>query len=154
MRAVRTVPLQRLFQLGTSLVGKVRQLAVALLRRTPYARLRPGLELFEDEDGEVLAAVSLARPLFPRPPGPAARAGERPFATLADLQTATAGAGTGGRRRHPAVTAWACGPSCWRASGLARLGVGDLSGVGRRDPGAHRCWRAALLGLPPAGPRR
>jgi hypothetical protein len=88
--AVRTVPLVQLFRLGTSLIGKVRKLAVTLQKGTPFARLAPGIELFEPEDAEVLEAVTRLRPLYPRrldqPPMP----GQRPFASLLDLSRATA----------------------------------------------------------------
>jgi hypothetical protein len=88
--AVRSVPLVRMFQVGVSLVGKVRRLGLALGKETPFARLRVSGQLFESEDAEVIAAVTRLRPLFPRrlesPPGP----GERPFASLADVAAATA----------------------------------------------------------------
>ncbi len=87
--AVRGVPLQTLHRLGVSLTGKLRRLAVALVRKNPFAPLRPTIDIFEAEDAEVLASLSRLRPLFPRlledPPAP----GERPFATLADLAAAT-----------------------------------------------------------------
>jgi len=51
--------------------------------------LRPAIDIFEPEDGETLACLSRTRPAFPKaldtPPAP----GERPFASLADLATAT-----------------------------------------------------------------
>ena len=79
-----------LHRLGVSLIGKVRRLALALLRKNPFAVLRPVIDIFEAEDGEILASLGRTRPLFPRlldtPPAP----GERPFATLADLAAATA----------------------------------------------------------------
>jgi hypothetical protein len=94
VRAVRTVPLLRLHQLGSSLVAKLRKLAVALVKQSPYAPLRPRVDLFEDEDREVIAACRRTRPLFPRrlddPQGGATglpgTTGERPFASLADIQ--------------------------------------------------------------------
>lgn len=89
--AVRTVPLVRLFQTGASLLGKLRRVGLALRREGPFARLAPGIRLFEPEDDQVLAAVTRLRPMFPRcldtPPAP----GERPFAGLADLAAAGAG---------------------------------------------------------------
>ena len=88
--AVRSVPLLRLFQLGVSVIGKVRRLALSLGKQTPFARLEIPGHLFEVEDAEVIAAVTRLRPLFPRrlesPPSP----GERPFASLADIALATA----------------------------------------------------------------
>jgi hypothetical protein len=90
VKAVRTVPLVRLFQLGVSLTGKLRRLAETLRKKTPFAQLRPPVDLFELEDSEVLTACSRLRPMFPRsleqPPAP----GERPFAGLGDLALATA----------------------------------------------------------------
>jgi len=87
--AVRTVPLLKLHRLGVSLIGKLRRLATALLRKNPFAVLRPALDIFESEDGEILASFTKSRPAFPRvldvPPSP----GERSFATLADIATAT-----------------------------------------------------------------
>ncbi len=89
VRAVRSIPLVRLHQLGASLIGKLRKLAETLKKRTPFARLTPPLELWEMEDAEILAATGRLRPMFPRsletPPAP----GERPFASLADLALAT-----------------------------------------------------------------
>ncbi|HEY0711782.1 MAG TPA: DUF6178 family protein, partial [Polyangia bacterium] len=90
VRAVRSVPLVRLFQLGVSLTGKIRKVAHTLLRKTPFAAHQPPLDLFEPEDGEVLTACARLRPLFPRvleqPPAP----GERPFGSLSDVALATA----------------------------------------------------------------
>ena len=87
--AVRQVPLIKLFRLGVSLVGKLHRLARSLLRDNPFAKLRPEVDLWELEDAEVLAALAKLRPLFPRlldqPPG----MGERPFACLRDVATAT-----------------------------------------------------------------
>jgi hypothetical protein len=87
--AIRGVPLVTLHRLGVSLTGKLRRLALALLRKNPFAALRPAIDIFEPEDKDALVPLSRLRPLFPRiledPPAP----GERPFATLADLATAT-----------------------------------------------------------------
>jgi hypothetical protein len=95
VRAVRTVPLLRLHQLGASLTAKLRKLAVALVKQSPYASLRPALDLYEDEDREVIDACRRARPLFPRrlddpDAGGGGASGERPFASLADIQRASA----------------------------------------------------------------
>ncbi len=88
--AVQTVPLSRLFQLGVSLIGKVRRLAVTLTRKTPFSHLAPDLNLFPATEAEVLAACLHPRAMFPRvldtPPAP----GERPFGSLLDLRMATA----------------------------------------------------------------
>ena len=89
VRAVRTVPLVRLFQLGTSLIGKIRRLATTLRRRNPFAHLLPELDIFEPEHAEVLAAATRLRPLFPRLLDQPPQAGERPFAALADLRRAS-----------------------------------------------------------------
>ncbi len=91
--AVRTVPLIKLHRLGVSLIGKLRRLATALVGKNPFAVLRPTIDIFEPEDGEILTCLSRARPAFPRsldaPPAP----GERPFGSLADLATATLAVG-------------------------------------------------------------
>jgi hypothetical protein len=91
--AVRTVPLLKLHRLGVSLIGKLRRLAISLLGKNPFAVLRPALDVFEPEDGEILACLSRTRPAFPRvldtPPAP----GERPFASLADIAAATLAVG-------------------------------------------------------------
>ena len=88
VEAVRTVALVRLFRLGVSLVGKVRQLALALERHGPFAALGP--TLFEQADATVIDAVTRRRPAFPRLLDDAPRTGERPFASMADIARATA----------------------------------------------------------------
>jgi hypothetical protein len=91
--AVRTVPLLKLHRLGVSLIGKLRRLATALVGKNPFAVLRPTIDIFEPEDGEILASLSRTRPAFPKaidtPPAP----GERPFASLADIALATLAVG-------------------------------------------------------------
>ena len=91
--AVRTVPLIKLHRLGVSLIGKLRRLTTALVGKNPFAVLRPAVDIFEPEDGEILASLTRTRPAFPRaldtPPAP----GERPFASLADLAVATLAVG-------------------------------------------------------------
>ena len=91
--AVRTVPLLKLHRLGVSLIGKLRWLATALVGKNPFAVLRPAVDIFEPEDGEILASLTRTRPAFPRaldtPPAP----GERPFASLTDLAVATLAVG-------------------------------------------------------------
>lgn len=90
VEAVRGVPMLRLFQLGTSVVGKVKKLALALTRGTPFAKMTPPLSLFEPDDDAILDPLTRLRPLFPKrlddPPAP----GERPFASLADVAIAGA----------------------------------------------------------------
>jgi hypothetical protein len=88
--AVRTVPMMRLFQVGVSVIGKVRRLAVSLTRETPFARLGTGAHFFEAEDAEVIASVMRLRPLFPRRLESPPAAGERPFGSLLDVALATA----------------------------------------------------------------
>lgn len=91
--AVRTVPLLKLHRLGVSLIGKLRRLATSLVGKNPFAVLRPTVDIFEPEDGEILASLSRTRPAFPKaldtPPAP----GERPFASLADIALATLAVG-------------------------------------------------------------
>jgi Family of unknown function (DUF6178) len=88
VEAVRTVPVMRLFRLGTSLIDKVKRLATTLRRKGPYAVT--GRDLAEPEDSMVLEALTRRRPTFPgildQPP----IAGERPFRALGDLVRATA----------------------------------------------------------------
>jgi hypothetical protein len=88
--AVRRVPLIKLFRLGVSLVGKLHRLARSLLRDSPFAALRPEVDLWEPDDAEVLAALTKLRPVFPRLLDQPPSAGERPFACLHDVATATA----------------------------------------------------------------
>lgn len=87
--AVRTIPLVKLHRLGASLIGKLRRLALALRRGNPYAALAPALDIFETDDSHVLASLTKEHPLFPRLLDDPPAAGERPFASLADLATAT-----------------------------------------------------------------
>ncbi|HET6282809.1 MAG TPA: DUF6178 family protein [Polyangia bacterium] len=89
--AVRTVPLVRLFRLGVSLIGKVRTLALALKRHGPFAG--SGQNLFEPEDATVIDAVTRLRPVFPRLLDDAAKSGERPFSSMADIARVTAAVG-------------------------------------------------------------
>jgi len=91
--AIRTVPLIKLHRLGVSVIGKLRRLATALVGKNPFAELRPAVDIFEPEDGEILASLTRTRPAFPRvldtPPAP----GERPFGSLADIALATLAVG-------------------------------------------------------------
>jgi hypothetical protein len=87
VEAVRTVPVVRLFRLGVSLIGKVKQLARALERKGPFAALGPGL--FEDPDAAVIEAVTRPRPAFPSLLDDPPKAAERPFASMADVARAT-----------------------------------------------------------------
>ena len=87
IEAVRTVPVLRLFRLGVSLIGKVKQLARTLERKGPYAALGAGL--FEDTDATVIEAVTRLRPAFPAILDDPPRAAERPFASMADVAHAT-----------------------------------------------------------------
>lgn len=87
--AVRSVPMVTLHRLGTSLVGKLGRLASTLLTKNPFAVLRPGLDVFETEDGEALASLGRVRPLFPRILDQPPASGERPLASLADIALGT-----------------------------------------------------------------
>jgi hypothetical protein len=87
--AVRTVPVMRLFRLGVSLIGKVRALGHALVRRGPFAALAH-LDLVEEPEATVLAALSKSRPLFSSLLDDPPSAGERPFESLADIARVTA----------------------------------------------------------------
>jgi hypothetical protein len=87
--AVRGVPLSTLHRLGVSLTGKLRRLATALVRKNPFAPLRPAIDIFEAEDAEILASLTKSRPRLPRILDTPPASGERPFATLADIATAT-----------------------------------------------------------------
>ncbi len=87
--AVRTVPLLKLHRLGVSLIGKLRRLATSLVGKNPFAVLRPAIDIFEPEDGDILACLSRTRPAYPRALDAPPALGERPFGSLADLATAT-----------------------------------------------------------------
>ena len=87
--AVQTVPLVKLHRLGASLIGKLRRLALALRRGNPFASLAPALDIFEDDDSQVLQSLTRRQPLFPRLLDNPPAAGERRFTSLADLATAT-----------------------------------------------------------------
>jgi hypothetical protein len=86
--ALRTIPLGRLFRLGVSLVGKVKQLALTLRREGPFGKR--GFDLAETDDATVLEAVTRLRPMFPRVLDAPPAGGERPFRRLADLARAAA----------------------------------------------------------------
>jgi hypothetical protein len=68
--ALRTIPLVRLFRAGVTMIGKVRRLALALVRGGPFGR--QGLTLAEADDAAVLEALTRARPAVPAHPRPAA----------------------------------------------------------------------------------
>jgi hypothetical protein len=86
--ALRSVPLGRLFRLGVSLIGKVKQLALALRGEGPFGKR--GFDLAESDDAVVLEAVTRLRPMFPRLLEARPAAGERPFRSLGDLARAAA----------------------------------------------------------------
>jgi uncharacterized protein DUF6178 len=88
VKALRAIPLSRVFRLGVSLVGKVKRLAWALRRQGPFGAR--GLALAEPDDVAVLEALTRLRPVFPRVLDEPPAAGERPFRTLGDLARATA----------------------------------------------------------------
>jgi hypothetical protein len=148
--AVRTIPLVKLFRVATSLVGKVRRLALALLRQSPFAAV-PELDLFEAEDADVLEAVTRPRPLFPRRLDAPPATGARPFSSMADVARATAAVeragatlallmGLGVRPEHLGAGAW------------ERLGVRDPKAL---DAGllARTALALAWLDKPHAPPR-
>lgn len=87
--AVRSLPVVRLFQLGTSLLGKLGKLARSLLKKNPFTAKYAALDLFDVEDSQVLESLARLRPLFPCVLDVPPAGGERPFATLADLAIAT-----------------------------------------------------------------
>lgn len=88
--AVRTVAPERLFRLGVSLVGKLRELARTLVRRGPFAALAGGgRSLVEEPEATVLDAVDRLRPLYPRVLDDPPTGDVRPFGTLADVARAT-----------------------------------------------------------------
>ena len=87
--AVRNIPLIKLHRLGVSLVGKLRRLALALVRGNPFAALRPAVDIFESDDADILASLTRLRPLYPRLLDTPPAHGTRTFATLADIATAT-----------------------------------------------------------------
>jgi hypothetical protein len=86
--ALSKVPLPRVFRLGYTLTARVRALALALGREGPFGPT--GVTLLEPEDTAVIDAVSRPRPLYPRLLDDPPKAGERPFASLADVARATA----------------------------------------------------------------
>ncbi len=87
---LRGLSLPLLFRVGVSLTGKLRKLARSLETRSPFARLRPQVDLWEPEDAEVLHAVGRLCPMFPRLLDAPPEAGVRPFGKLADLGKASA----------------------------------------------------------------
>ncbi len=114
--ALRTIPLVKLFRLGVSLIGKVRGLALALVRKGPFAAR--GRALAEPVDSAVLDAITRLRPLFPRLLDTPPAAGERPFRSLADLARATA-----------AVERAAAAQAMLRALGVTPADVSSDSGA-------------------------
>jgi hypothetical protein len=144
--AVQTVPLLRLFQLGVSLIGKVRRLAVTLTRKTPFSHLAPEVSLFELADADLLAACARLRPMFPRSLESPPAAGERPFGSLDDLRLATAALeriGTG----VAWLLAFGVRPEDLVPEKLAALGVTDSAAI---DAGllARTLLARELLGQP------
>jgi hypothetical protein len=87
-KALRTIPLARLFRLGVSLCGKVKRLALAVRREGPFGRR--AFALAETDDATVLEAVTRLRPMFPRLLDDPPMNGERPFRSLGDLARAGA----------------------------------------------------------------
>ncbi len=87
--AIKSVPLVTLHRLGMSVIGKLRRLALALRKGNPFARLLPALDIFESNDSQVLRSLTRPHSLFPRLLEDPPAAGERPFASLADIAVAT-----------------------------------------------------------------
>jgi len=114
--ALRTIPLAKLFRLGITMIGKVRALALALVRKGPFAAR--GRALMEPVDAAVLDAITRLRPLFPRLLDTPPAAGERPFRSLADLARATA-----------AVERAAAAQAMLRALGVTPADVSSDSGA-------------------------
>jgi hypothetical protein len=88
--SVRRIPLVRLFQLGTTLIGKARKLALTLRRENLFTKRHPEIDLFEAEDAEIIEALARLRPLVPRRLDNPPPVDERPFGSLIDLACATA----------------------------------------------------------------
>lgn len=86
---LRAVPLPQLFRLGVTLIGKVKRLALAARRDSPFASLLPDIDLATPEDLDVLLAVTALRPQFPLGLDQDGATGVRPFAALVDLARAT-----------------------------------------------------------------
>jgi Family of unknown function (DUF6178) len=87
-KALRTIPLVRVFRLGVSLSGKVKRLGIAVRREGPFGRR--AFNLAETDDATVLESVTRLRPMFPRLLDEPPTNGERPFRRLADLARAGA----------------------------------------------------------------
>jgi hypothetical protein len=88
-QAIRAIPITKLFQVGHGLILKARKVAIALTQKNPFAALRPRVVIFDREDQEILTSLTRLRPLFPRTLEHPPVHGERPFATLSDLASAT-----------------------------------------------------------------
>jgi hypothetical protein len=122
--AVRSVPVVRLFQLGTSLLGKLRKLARSLLKKNPFTAQYPSLDLFDVDDSQVLESLARLRPLFPCVLDVPPAAGERPFATLADLAATTAAVERAGASMA-LLTGLGIRPDDLAPARLAELGISD-----------------------------
>ena len=123
VEAVRTVPVVRLFRLGVSLVGKVKQLArVARAQGTRSAALGAGL--FEDSDAAVIEAVTRLRPAFSRAARRSAQ-GQRTAVRVDGRRGARHGrARRRRRRRKRCCTAWGCAPSTSDTDAVATTPAG------------------------------
>ncbi len=151
VRCLRTIALGRIFRLGVTLLGKVSTLGQTLRRTSPFARLRPDLDLFTSEDLAVLSAVTALRPQFPRildaPPG----SGLRPFASLADIAKATAAVERAGAA-IALLNAMGVRPEHLLPDALPGLGVKDPTGLDAAILGRTAlAWIA--MGQPPGPPR-
>lgn len=96
VRAVRTVPLLRLFQTGISLIAKLSRLARAARAQQSGpaatgedAATTTGLNLFDATDDAIISAFCRRRPMFPLLLDDPEKMGLRPISRLADLQVAS-----------------------------------------------------------------
>ena len=151
-QAVRSVALTRLFQLGVSVIGKVRKLGRAVLVLGVLPAGGPRATLFRTEDQEVLEAASALRPMLSRvledPPAP----GRRPFATLADVALATAAIERVGTALA-LLRAHGLDPGGADATWLRAQGIEDPAQVDTEILARTALARSLLgLGAPPFGP--
>ncbi len=92
LELLRGTPLAYLFRLGYSLTLQVRKLAKLLVESgaTTVDRTRSSGSLLIKSEAEMLAALLLPRPLFPRGLDDDSKSGVRPFVSLRDLGRAAA----------------------------------------------------------------
>ncbi len=130
-----SLPLLTVFRTGHTLTLKVAKLARTLKRKGPFAALLPEIEVLEAEDAEIVVAIARPRPLFPRcledPPAD----GERTFANLADIATATAAVARAAAAQALlvglGVRASDLSPDVLRAAGVTDLATVDTGSIAR-----------------------